>query len=187
MLDQIKDLAVTGIDPDEMEEWFDSLDDVLHRYGPKQLQELLVVLQERAYHRGVTTPFTANTPYINTIPLDKQPRYPGDLEIERRIKSHDPLERDGDGAPGQQTFFGPGRAHLDVRVLGDALRSGLQSFLPGADERAHGRHGVFPRPRRSGNVRPRVSRRPLAMKAISKNSAGRFREARGCRPIRIPG
>ncbi len=87
MLDQVKDLAVTGIDPDEMEEWFDSLDDVLHRYGPKQLQELLVVLQERAYHRGVTTPFTANTPYINTIPLDKQPRYPGDLEIERRIKS----------------------------------------------------------------------------------------------------
>lgn len=87
MLEELKNPALAGMDPEEMEEWFESLDDVLHRYGPKHLQELLVVLQERAYHRGVTTPFTANTPYINTIPLDKQPHYPGDLEIERRIKS----------------------------------------------------------------------------------------------------
>lgn len=87
MLEELKNLAITGIEPEEMEEWFESLDDVLHRYGPQHLQELLVVLQERAYHRGVTTPFTANTPYINTIPLDKQPHYPGDLDTERRIKS----------------------------------------------------------------------------------------------------
>ncbi|MEZ6048396.1 MAG: hypothetical protein R3C11_23040 [Planctomycetaceae bacterium] len=79
--------TVSGIDPNEMEEWFESLEDVLHRYGPKRLQELLVSLQERAYLRGVTMPFTANTPYINTISADEQPRYPGNLELERRIKS----------------------------------------------------------------------------------------------------
>ncbi|MGE3316546.1 MAG: pyruvate dehydrogenase (acetyl-transferring), homodimeric type [Planctomycetaceae bacterium] len=78
---------VSGIDPAELEEWFESLEDVLHRYGPEKLQELLVILQERAYLRGVTLPFTANTPYINTIPADKQPAFPGDKEIERRIKS----------------------------------------------------------------------------------------------------
>jgi len=78
---------VSGIDPAELEEWFDSLEDVLRRYGPDRLQQLLVVLQERAYLRGVMLPFTANTPYINTIPLDKQPRFPGNQEIERRIKS----------------------------------------------------------------------------------------------------
>ena len=78
---------VSGIAPDELEEWFESLDDVLIRYGPQRLQELLVNLQERAYLRGVTLPFTANTPYVNTIPADQQPRYPGNLEIERRIKS----------------------------------------------------------------------------------------------------
>ncbi len=78
---------ISGIDPAELEEWFESLDDILHRYGPQRLEELLVLLQERAYLRGVTMPFTANTPYINTIPADQQPPYPGDLEIERRIKS----------------------------------------------------------------------------------------------------
>jgi pyruvate dehydrogenase E1 component len=78
--------AIPGIDEDELQDWFESLEDVLARYGPERVQELLVVLQERAYLRGVTMPFTANTPYINTIPVDKQPRFPGNLEIERRIR-----------------------------------------------------------------------------------------------------
>ncbi|HSG71030.1 MAG TPA: pyruvate dehydrogenase (acetyl-transferring), homodimeric type, partial [Planctomycetaceae bacterium] len=78
---------ISGIDPAELEEWHASLEDVLHRYGPKRLRELLVNLQERAYLRGVTMPFTANTPYINTIPVSEQARFPGNLEIERRIKS----------------------------------------------------------------------------------------------------
>ncbi|MEX0717885.1 MAG: pyruvate dehydrogenase (acetyl-transferring), homodimeric type [Planctomycetaceae bacterium] len=79
--------TISGIDPSELDDWYESLDDVLHRYGPEKLRQLLVILQERAYLRGVTMPFTANTPYINTIPADRQPRYPGNQEIERRIKS----------------------------------------------------------------------------------------------------
>lgn len=76
-----------GVDPAETDEWLDSLDDLLHRHGPDRVRQLLRLLQEQAYRRGVTLPFTANTPYINTIPLDKQPRYPGNRDIERRIKS----------------------------------------------------------------------------------------------------
>lgn len=71
----------------ELGEWLESLEDVLARHGNQKAQDLLVKLQERAYARGVTMPFTANTPYINTIPPDKQPRYPGSREIERVIKS----------------------------------------------------------------------------------------------------
>jgi pyruvate dehydrogenase E1 component len=71
----------------EAAEWIDSLVDVLHREGPQRVRQLLVWLQEEAYRRGVMLPFSANTPYINTIPLDQQPRYPGNREIERRIKS----------------------------------------------------------------------------------------------------
>ena len=85
--EEVIELVEGGIDEVELNDWFESMDDILHRYGPDRLQELLVQLQERAYRRGVTMPFTANTPYINTIPRDKQPVYPGDLEIERRIKS----------------------------------------------------------------------------------------------------
>lgn len=71
----------------ETAEWVESLADVLHREGPDRVRQLLVLLQEEAYRRGVMLPFTANTPYINTIPVDQQPRYPGNREIERRIKS----------------------------------------------------------------------------------------------------
>jgi pyruvate dehydrogenase E1 component len=81
------DGAVQGIDPNELADWYESLEDVLHRYGPERTQQLLVNLRERAYLRGVMTPFSATTPYINTISLDDQPRYPGNIEMERRIKS----------------------------------------------------------------------------------------------------
>ena len=87
MVDQAILDTVSGIDADEMQEWYDSLDDILHRYGADKLEELLIQLQERAYQHGVHLPFTANTPYINTIHHSEQPRFPGDLEIERRIKS----------------------------------------------------------------------------------------------------
>jgi pyruvate dehydrogenase E1 component len=81
------DGAVQGIDPAELLEWYDSLEEVLHRYGPEKTQQLLVQLRERAYHRGVMMPFVATTPYKNTITVEDQPRYPGNLDIERRIKS----------------------------------------------------------------------------------------------------
>jgi len=86
MVDHLDASIRPSIDKVELEEWFDSLEDILHRYGSAALQQLLVQLQERAYHRGVTLPFTANTPYINTIPLEKQPKYPGNRELEWRIK-----------------------------------------------------------------------------------------------------
>src|SRR5262245_57823907 len=81
------DGAVQGIDPSELADWYESLEDVLHRYGPERVQQLLVNLRERAYLRGVTIPYIATTPYINTISVEDQPRYPGNIEMERRIKS----------------------------------------------------------------------------------------------------
>ena len=76
-----------GFDPEELDEWFDSLDDLLHRYGRDKVQEILTLLQERAYQRGVHMPFTANTPYINSIPVEDEPPFPGNRDTERRIKS----------------------------------------------------------------------------------------------------
>src|SRR5262249_10968072 len=48
---------------------------------------LLKQLKDKAVRSGVQIPFTANTPYINTIPADRQPPFPGNREMERRIKS----------------------------------------------------------------------------------------------------
>ena len=87
MLDQAVLDTVSGIAPEELDEWYESLEDILHRYGPDRLRELLVHLQERAYARGVMLPFTANTPYINTIHHSEQVKFPGNREMERRIKN----------------------------------------------------------------------------------------------------
>ncbi len=71
----------------ETREWLYSLDYVLEHGGPERVKEILQELQIRAHKEGVQIPFSANTPYINTIPIEAQPPFPGDREIERRIKS----------------------------------------------------------------------------------------------------
>jgi pyruvate dehydrogenase E1 component len=78
---------IQDADPAETREWLESLDDVLLRHGPDRVTYLLSLLSQRAAREGVTVPYSANTPYINTIPPEKQPTFPGNREIERRIKS----------------------------------------------------------------------------------------------------
>ena len=70
----------------ETREWLESLDGVLREGGPERVRDLLVALERRAADAGVTLPYRANTPYVNTIPRARQPRYPGDLELERRVR-----------------------------------------------------------------------------------------------------
>jgi pyruvate dehydrogenase E1 component len=71
----------------ETREWLESLDYVLQSGGPGRVSQLLHELSIHARRHGVRIPFTANTPYINTIPAEEQAPFPGSREIERRIKS----------------------------------------------------------------------------------------------------
>ena len=82
LLDELDDLQAI-----EEREWLDSLDYVIRHGGPRRVEELLRALQRRAAEFGISLPYAANTPYINTIARQDQPRFPGDREIERRIKS----------------------------------------------------------------------------------------------------
>src|SRR2546428_12646140 len=75
------------LDEIERREWLDSLDYVIRHRGAERVNTLLTELQSYAQEAGIEVPFTANTPYVNTIPADRQPVYPGNREIERRIKS----------------------------------------------------------------------------------------------------
>ncbi len=71
----------------ELREWLDSLEWVLENEGPERALEILHQLQIHAQKSGAQLPFSANTPYINTIPHEQQPPFPGSRAIERRIKS----------------------------------------------------------------------------------------------------
>jgi pyruvate dehydrogenase E1 component len=75
------------IDPEETREWLDALDAVVDREGVDRAHFLLENLITKARSRGAFLPYNANTPYVNTIPVDRQPRCPGNREIERRIRS----------------------------------------------------------------------------------------------------
>ena len=83
-----KAATVNGdVDTSETREWLESLDGVLQNEGADRAGYLLTQLRNKAFRSGVELPFSANTPYINTIPTDRQPAFPGNRDIERRIKS----------------------------------------------------------------------------------------------------
>jgi len=67
----------TELDAIETREWLDSLDYVLQSGGPVKVAHLLHELTTHAKQNGVELPFTANTPYINTIPADAEAVMPG--------------------------------------------------------------------------------------------------------------
>jgi pyruvate dehydrogenase E1 component len=86
-MEKDSDINVLGMDPQELQEWVESFDQVVREEGQETAVTLLDRLRGRAQSLGISLPFTANTPYINTISPENQAIFPGDQEIERRIKS----------------------------------------------------------------------------------------------------
>ncbi|NBO94198.1 MAG: pyruvate dehydrogenase (acetyl-transferring), homodimeric type, partial [Planctomycetia bacterium] len=77
----------SDLDTQETREWLDSLEAVSYISGKQRATDLLAVVHQRAEEIGIDVPFNANTPYINTISLEEQPAFPGNREIERKVKS----------------------------------------------------------------------------------------------------
>ncbi len=73
------------IDPIETKEWLDAFASVLKYEGAERAQFILQKMQEKA--GGKITGQAINTPYINTIPVEQQPKYPGDLALEAQIEA----------------------------------------------------------------------------------------------------
>ncbi|MBB2892014.1 pyruvate dehydrogenase (acetyl-transferring), homodimeric type [Flexivirga oryzae] len=74
-------------DTTETREWLDAFDSVREFDGPGRAGFLIEELFSEAQRSGVSVPYSANTPYLNTIPPDREPDYPGDLALERRIRA----------------------------------------------------------------------------------------------------
>ena len=76
------------IDPTETREWLESIDSVLSQHGPERAHYLLNQMIDFARRSGAYLPYSPNTAYLNTIATGKQPEYPGDRSIERRIEAY---------------------------------------------------------------------------------------------------
>jgi pyruvate dehydrogenase E1 component len=84
-------MALNGqadLDPQETREWLDALDSVLSTEGTERAHFLIQQLIDEAHRSGTLLPFSATTDYINTIPLEKQVKYPGDIGLEQRIRAY---------------------------------------------------------------------------------------------------
>ncbi|MCW8905947.1 MAG: pyruvate dehydrogenase (acetyl-transferring), homodimeric type, partial [Sedimenticola sp.] len=75
------------IDPEETREWLEALEAVLENEGTDRAHFLIERLIDKARRSGAYLPYSANTAYVNTIPVTKQKRFPGDAAMERRIRS----------------------------------------------------------------------------------------------------
>ena len=111
------------IDPAETEEWLDSLDSVVGERGRSRARYLLARLMERARDQGVGVPAMVTTDYINTIPAEQEPWFPGDEALEQRIRASirwnamamvDRANHRHDGLGGHLSTFASAAALYDV-------------------------------------------------------------------------
>ncbi|MFC1685203.1 pyruvate dehydrogenase (acetyl-transferring), homodimeric type [Pseudomonadota bacterium] len=77
----------TDIDIQETQEWLDALESVFEREGVERAHYLLERLIDKARRSGAHLPYSANTAYVNTIPVKQEALFPGDRAMERRIRS----------------------------------------------------------------------------------------------------
>jgi pyruvate dehydrogenase E1 component len=79
---------IPDVDPQETQEWLESLDAVIDSSGPRRARFLMLKLLERAREKQVGVPALRSTDYVNTIPAEAEPWFPGDEFVERRIRAY---------------------------------------------------------------------------------------------------
>src|SRR5213595_1296703 len=75
------------VDIQETQEWLEALEAVVRHDGPERAQELLERVLDHARASGVPMEVALNTPYVNTIPVEREAPFPGDADLEHRVRS----------------------------------------------------------------------------------------------------
>jgi pyruvate dehydrogenase E1 component len=133
MKNVLDDLNVLDVDPEETSEWLESLDSVINRHGMDRAHFLMVKLLRHAHIEGVRLPALVQTPYRNTIHHNDQPEYPGDPELELRIRQYIRWNAVAMVLRANQRFPGVG-GHLSTYASAATLYEvGFHHFFKGPD------------------------------------------------------
>jgi pyruvate dehydrogenase E1 component len=159
------------IDPTETEEWLDSLDAVVDTHGKTRARYLIAKLMERARELQVGHPATVSTPYMNTIPPEREPFFPGDEHIERRIRAYIRwnaavmvvrANKKADGIGGHLATFASSAALYEV---------GYNHFFRGKDDGLAGDHVYF-----QGHAAPGIYARAFLEGRLEESQLDNFRQ-----------
>ncbi|MEX2288253.1 MAG: pyruvate dehydrogenase (acetyl-transferring), homodimeric type [Planctomycetaceae bacterium] len=160
----------TEIDADELAEWLESLDDVAYRYSPEQVQQLIRTLANRASSHGISLPFQPTTPYINTIPVGAQPKYPGDRLLERRIRSLIRWNAMAMVVRANRNYDGIGGHISTYSSAATLIEVGFNHFFRAANEKQLGDFVYF-----QGHASPGIYARAYLEGRLSNEQLERFR------------
>ena len=80
-------MNLEDVDPSETQEWIEALEVVIEEEGSSRAHFLLEKLIDKARRSGAYLPYSATTAYVNTIPVEQEPKMPGNLSLERKIRS----------------------------------------------------------------------------------------------------
>jgi pyruvate dehydrogenase E1 component len=158
------------IDADETSEWLDSLDAVVEQGGRPRARSLLARLMERAREQGVGVPAMVTTDYINTIPPDEEPWFPGDEHIERRIRAFVRWNAVAMVDRANERYDGLG-GHLSTYASAAALfEVGFNHFFRGKSDGGFGDQVYF-----QGHATPGVYARAFLEGRLTEDHLDRFR------------
>jgi len=161
-------------DPGETQEWLDSLDAVIDVHGKTRARYLLSKLLEHARSSQVSFPPTVSTPYVNTIPCESEPWFPGDSYLEQRVRAYVRWNAAMMVVRANTLAEGVG-GHLSTFASSASLYEiGFNHFFRGKDDGMAGDHVYF-----QGHAAPGVYARAFLEGRLSENDLDHFRREIG--------
>jgi pyruvate dehydrogenase E1 component len=159
------------IDPEETSEWVESLDGLIDEHGAKRARYVMLRLLERARERQVGVPPLTATDYINTIPPEQEPWFPGDEFVERRIRAYIRWNAAMLVHRAQRPDIGVG-GHISTYASSASLYEvGMNHFFRGKDHPGGGDHVFF-----QGHASPGMYARAYLEGRLSENDLDGFRQ-----------
>ena len=148
------------LDPAETAEWIESLDAVVKAGGPQRARFLMLKLLERAREKQVGVPALRSTDYINTIPPEREPDFPGDEHVERRIRAYVRWNAAMIVSRANRPEIGVGGHIATYASAASLYEVGFNHFFRGPRRRGRRRPDLLPGPREPRRLRPRLPRGP---------------------------
>lgn len=173
-MNNLQDLHVDQLidaNPDETAEWHQSLDSLIKHGGPARTRYLMLSLIKRAHEANIQLPNLRLTDYMNTIPPESEPQFPGDEFLERRIRAYirwnaaimvHRAQRPGVGVGGHISTFASSAALYEV---------GFNHFFKGKDHQGGGDQIFF-----QGHASPGMYARAFLEGRLSEHQLDGFRQ-----------